>query len=92
MDNDKPAYVALSFEEYERLSNGQEQMFFPERKKLFAEPAEENILEEVNQEIFNLQGTKEDDVEDIVLEESEAIPMGPASEPQEIRIEDIPLL
>jgi len=93
MDDDKPAYVALSFEEYERLSSGQEQIPFPGKNKFLAGAAnEENILEEVNQEIFNLQEPCEDEAENSILEEPEAIPMGPMTDSQEIKIEDIPLL
>lgn len=88
VEDDAPAYVVLGFDEYERLINRQEEIPFSSPRKFLAEPAnEDQIFNEVNQEIINLQAPKEDVVEDIVLEE-----MTPATEPQEIRIEDIPLL
>lgn len=103
VENDAPAYVVLSFEEYEKLSNRQEEIPFSGQKRFLAEPVnEDQIFNEVNQEIINLQAPKEDVVEDIVLEEiapAESAPAdsaleesAPAAEPQEIRIEDIPLL
>lgn len=86
MENDKPAYVVLSFEEYERLANRQDGFSFSERNFLSAPTNDDIALEEVNQEIINLQAPKEDILEDIVVEDI------PLQESKEIRIEDIPLL
>jgi PHD/YefM family antitoxin component YafN of YafNO toxin-antitoxin module len=88
VEENEPAYVVLNFDEYERLSNKQEEIPFSSPKRFLAEPSgEDQIFNEVNQEIINLQAPKEDVIEDIVLEE-----IMPAVEPQEIKIEDIPLL
>ena len=82
VENNQPTYVVLSFEEYERLSEGQSGKQLP----LIESPARENVLDEVNQEIINLQAPQEE-MEDIAIEE-----MAPVSDQQEIKIEDIPLL
>lgn len=88
IEDNKPTYVVLSFEEYEKLANQQSGFSFPERTNFLAAPMNEEIaLEEVNQEIINLQAPKEDILEDIVVED---IAFNPES--KEIRIEDIPLL
>lgn len=88
VEENEPVYVVLNFDEYERLSNRQEEITFSSPKRFLEEPAgEDQVFNEVNQEIINLQAPKEDVIEDIVLEE-----IMPASESQEIKIEDIPLL
>ena len=90
VENGEPAYVVLNFEE---LASRQEEFSFPGQKRFLAEPAsEEHIFNEVNQEIINLQAPKEDVVEDIVLEDFTPAYNASATEPQEIKIEDIPLL
>lgn len=93
VENDAPAYVVLNFEEYEKLSSRQEEISFSGQKRFLAEPVgDDQIFNEVNQEIINLQAPKEDVIEDIILEELAPAESAPAVEPQEIRIEDIPLL
>jgi len=93
VEDGAPAYVVLGFDEYERLSNRQEEIPFSAPKRFLTEPVnEEQIFNEVNQEIINLQAPKEDIVEDIVLEELAPKDSAFASESQEIKIEDIPLL
>src|SRR3989339_1957838 len=93
VENGDPAYAVLNFEEYEKLASRQEEFSFPGQKRFLAESAsEEHIFNEVNQEIINLQAPKEDVVEDIVLEDFTPAYNASATEPQEIKIEDIPLL
>ncbi len=76
VENDKPVYVITSFEEYERMSGSVKGS--PQR--LNFQPEEKN-LDEINREIINL-GAPQEQALQIVEEE----------EPQEIRVEDIPLL
>jgi PHD/YefM family antitoxin component YafN of YafNO toxin-antitoxin module len=76
VENNKPVYVIISFEEYERLNGLVEEN--PSSSKI---QPEENALDEINREIINLGAPQEQSVQ-IVEEE----------EPQEIRVEDIPLL
>jgi len=87
MEDNEPAFVVTSFEEYERMADNANEDFLTDD---FSPEAVEDILEEVNSEIINL-GAPQDEADSkeqsmqVVEENPQEMSM------QEIKIEDIPL-
>jgi PHD/YefM family antitoxin component YafN of YafNO toxin-antitoxin module len=90
VENDKPVFVVISFEEYDRVFS--RNPIGEQRQKSFFQ--DEKALEEVNREIINLGAPRDEiSVEDDVREQDiriieESLPI---QEIQEIKVEDIPL-
>jgi hypothetical protein len=94
MEEGEPSFVVSSFEEYEKMLQG-EDVFEQDNDFLAEIPSEEEIMGDMRQEMINL-GEPEAESLQIIEEAIEDLPLQEQGKQEEkideIRIEDIPLL